>query len=85
MPHLGLLEWIIIGFIAGAISAALIGGRTARGCLPNIIVGILGGILGGWLAERMGFTSIDGLIAIIVVAVLGSLVVRLILKAINER
>jgi uncharacterized membrane protein YeaQ/YmgE (transglycosylase-associated protein family) len=85
MLHLGLFEWIIIGFIAGALSAALIGGRTARGCLPNIIVGILGGILGGWLAERMGFTSIDGLIAVIVVAVLGSLVVRLILKAINER
>jgi uncharacterized membrane protein YeaQ/YmgE (transglycosylase-associated protein family) len=85
MPELGLLEWIIIGFIAGAISGALIGGRTARGCLPNIVVGILGGIVGGWLAREMGFVSIDGLIAIIAVAVLGSLVVRLVLKAINER
>jgi uncharacterized membrane protein YeaQ/YmgE (transglycosylase-associated protein family) len=85
MPELGLLEWIIIGFIAGAISGALVGGRTARGCLPNIVVGILGGIVGGWLAREMGFVSIDGLIAIIVVAVLGSLVVRLVLKAINER
>ncbi len=85
MPDLGLLEWIIIGLIAGAISGALIGGRTARGCLPNIVVGILGGILGGWLAQQMGFTPVNGLIAIIAVAVLGSLVVRLILKAINER
>ena len=85
MPELGLLEWIIIGLIAGAISGALVGGRTARGCLPNIIVGILGGIIGGWLARQMGFVSIDGLIAIIAVAVLGSLVVRLVLKAINER
>ncbi len=85
MPELGLLEWIIIGFIAGAISGALIGGRTARGCLPNIVVGILGGIIGGWLAREMGFVSVDGLIAIIVVAVLGSLIVRLVLKAINER
>jgi uncharacterized membrane protein YeaQ/YmgE (transglycosylase-associated protein family) len=85
MPELGLLEWIIIGFIAGAISGALIGGRTARGCLPNIVVGILGGIVGGWLAREMGFVSIDGLIAIIAVAVLGSLIVRLVLKAINER
>jgi uncharacterized membrane protein YeaQ/YmgE (transglycosylase-associated protein family) len=85
MPELGLLEWIIIGFVAGAISGALIGGRTARGCLPNIVVGILGGIVGGWLARQMGFVSVDGLIAIIVVAVLGSLVVRLVLKAINER
>jgi uncharacterized membrane protein YeaQ/YmgE (transglycosylase-associated protein family) len=82
MPELGLLEWIFIGFIAGAISGALVGGRTARGCLPNIVVGILGGIVGGWLADQMGFTSVNGLIAIIAVAVLGSLVVRLVLNAI---
>lgn len=83
--NLGLIEWIVIGFLAGAISGALVGGRTARGCLPNIVVGILGGIVGGWLAQQMGFTQITGLIAIIAVAVFGSLVVRLILKAINER
>jgi uncharacterized membrane protein YeaQ/YmgE (transglycosylase-associated protein family) len=83
--NLGLIEWIIIGFLAGAISGALIGGRTARGCLPNIVVGILGGIVGGWLAQQMGFTQVSGLVATIAVAVLGSLVVRLVLKAINER
>ena len=81
MPNLGFLEWIIIGLIAGAISGALIGGRTARGCLPNIVVGILGGVIGGWLADQMGFSSINGLIAIIAVAVLGSLLVRLVLNA----
>jgi uncharacterized membrane protein YeaQ/YmgE (transglycosylase-associated protein family) len=83
--NLGLIEWIIIGFLAGAISGALIGGRTARGCLPNIVVGILGGIVGGWLAQQMGFTQVSGLVATIAVAVLGSLVVRLVLKAISER
>ena len=85
MPDYGIVGWIVVGFLAGAISGALIGGRTARGCLPNIVVGILGAIVGGWLAQQMGFTSVNGLIASIVVAVLGSLVVRLVLKAINER
>ena len=85
MPDLGLFGWIVVGFIAGAISGALIGGRTARGCLPNIVVGILGGIIGGWLASQMGFTQINGLIATIAVAVLGSLVVRLVLNAIGNR
>ena len=33
---------------------ALVGGRTARGCLPNIVVGIIGGIVGGWLAQADG-------------------------------
>ncbi len=84
MPE-GIVGWIVVGFLAGAISGALIGGRTARGCLPNIVIGILGAIVGGWLAQQMGFTSFNGFIASIVVAVLGSLVVRLVLKAINER
>jgi uncharacterized membrane protein YeaQ/YmgE (transglycosylase-associated protein family) len=81
MPDLGILGWIIVGLIAGAISGALVGGRTARGCLPNIVVGILGGVIGGWLAEQMGFGPTNGLIAAIVVATLGSIVVRLVLNA----
>ncbi|MEA2578336.1 MAG: hypothetical protein QOD78_1924 [Chloroflexota bacterium] len=85
MPELGILGWIVVGFLAGAISGGLVGGRTARGCLPNIVVGILGGIVGGWLAQQMGFSQTNGLIAAIVVAVFGALVVRLVLKAINER
>ena len=83
MLEMNLVGWIVVGFIAGAISGALIGGRTARGCLPNIVVGILGGILGGWLAKQMGFTEINGFIAAVIVAVLGSLVIRLLLNAVS--
>lgn len=83
LTGLGIIEWIVVGLIAGAISGALVGGRTARGCLPNIVVGILGGVIGGWLASQMGFSPVNGLIAAIVVATLGSLVVRLVLNAIS--
>lgn len=83
MLDMGILGWIVVGFLAGAISGALVGGRTARGCLPNVVVGILGGVLGGWLAQQMGFTAINGFIAAVIVAVLGSLVIRLILNAIS--
>ena len=58
---MGVIGWIVVGFLAGAISGALVGGKTARGCLPNIVVGILGGLLGGWLANAMGFTERPGL------------------------
>ena len=79
----GLVRWIVVGFLAGSISAALMGGKTARGCLPNIVVGIVGGVVGGWLAQQLGYTSVSGLIASIVVATLGSIVVRLILNALE--
>jgi uncharacterized membrane protein YeaQ/YmgE (transglycosylase-associated protein family) len=83
MPDLGIIEWIILGLIAGAISGALVGGRTARGCLPNVVVGIVGGVIGGWLADVMGFGRVDGVIAVIVAATLGSIIVRLILNAMD--
>jgi uncharacterized membrane protein YeaQ/YmgE (transglycosylase-associated protein family) len=84
VPDLGIVGWIIVGLISGALSGALVGGRTARGCLPNIVVGIVGGIIGGWLAQAMGFGPTNGLIAAIVVATLGSIVVRLILNAMDS-
>ena len=80
-----LLYWIIIGFLGGALSAAVVGGRTARGCLPNIVVGVLGAVLGGWLAGQLGFSQVQGFLAAVVVAVLGSIVVRVILEAISPR
>ena len=85
MPQLDLLGWIIVGFIAGALSAAVVGGRTARGCLPNIVVGVLGGVLGGWLARQLGFGQGEGLLAAIVVAFLGSIVVRVLLEALAPK
>ena len=81
MLSMDLIGWIVVGFFAGAISGALLGGRTARGCLPNVIIGILGGVLGGWLAVQMGFEQTNGFIAAVVVALLGSLVIRLVLNA----
>ena len=79
------LGWILLGFIAGALSGAVVGGRTARGCLPNIVVGILGAIVGGWIARQMGFDQVSGFLAAIVVAVGGSIVVRIILEALSPR
>ena len=85
MPDLGLLGWIVVGLIAGALSGAVVGGRTARGCLPNIVIGIVGGVVGGWLAQQLGFGPTNGLIAAIVVATLGSILIRSVIGAVEDR
>jgi uncharacterized membrane protein YeaQ/YmgE (transglycosylase-associated protein family) len=77
------LGWIILGFIAGALSGAIVGGRTARGCLPNVVVGILGAIVGGWVAQQLGLGQAQGFIAAIVVALIGAIIVRVILEALS--
>jgi uncharacterized membrane protein YeaQ/YmgE (transglycosylase-associated protein family) len=80
-----LLYWIIIGFLAGAVSGAVVGGRTARGCLPNVVVGVLGAIVGGWLAIQLGFERGPTFIAVLIVSIIGAIVVRVILEALSPR
>jgi uncharacterized membrane protein YeaQ/YmgE (transglycosylase-associated protein family) len=82
---MNLLGWIVVGFLGGALSAAVVGGRTARGCLPNIVVGVIGAIIGGWIARELGFGQVEGFLAAVVAAVVGSIVVRVILEAISSR
>ena len=78
-----LIYWIILGFIAGALSGMVVGGRTARGCLPNVVVGVLGAIVGGWIATQLGFERGPGFIAAVIVALIGAIVVRVLLEAIS--
>jgi uncharacterized membrane protein YeaQ/YmgE (transglycosylase-associated protein family) len=78
-----LVYWIILGFIAGALSGAVVGGRTARGCLPNIVVGILGAVVGGWLANQLGLERGQGFLAAVIVALIGAIIVRVLLEAIS--
>ena len=79
---LGIIGWIVIGFLAGALSAMVVGGnRTPRGCLPNILIGVLGGVLGGFLAKQLfGTEAIYGWIASFVVAFIGAVIIRWLLS-----
>jgi uncharacterized membrane protein YeaQ/YmgE (transglycosylase-associated protein family) len=85
MLDMNVIGWIVVGGLAGWISAGLIGARTARGCLPNVLVGVLGGLIGGWAATAMGFGDAQGFVAALIVAVFGSLIVRLFFNAVSER
>jgi len=83
VPDLSILGWIVLGFFAGAISGWFVGLRSVQGCLPTIVVGILGGIVGGWLAGAMGYHGIAGFFTALVFATLGSILVRLVLRALE--
>jgi uncharacterized membrane protein YeaQ/YmgE (transglycosylase-associated protein family) len=79
---LGIIGWIVIGFFAGALSGVLVkGDNTPRGCLPNILIGVLGGVLGGLIAKTLFSTdAIYGWIGAFVVAFIGALIIRWLLR-----
>jgi uncharacterized membrane protein YeaQ/YmgE (transglycosylase-associated protein family) len=80
---MGLVGWIVVGFIAGSLSGWFVSDRTAQGCLRTVIVGIIGGVIGGWLSRQLGFGPVEGFIGAIVFATLGAVLVRLVLRAID--
>ena len=80
-----LIGWMVIGFVAGSISGWFVGVRSAQGCLPTIVVGILGAVVGGWLVGELGYGRSETFVGALVVATIGSIVVRVVLRAVETR
>jgi uncharacterized membrane protein YeaQ/YmgE (transglycosylase-associated protein family) len=80
MLEMGIIGWIVVGFIAGALSGVVFGDRTPRGCLPNIVIGVIGGVIGGFLARQLfDVDRTTGFLAAIAVALLGAVAFRFLL------
>ena len=84
MPGFDLIGWILSGLLAGSISGWFVGTKTVQGCLPTMVVGIIGGVVGGWLARELNGQPVSGFLGALVFATLGSIVVRLVLRALEN-
>lgn len=86
MPELGIFGWIIIGLIAGALAGFFVPGRERMGCLGTMIIGIIGGLLGGFLwVNVLGQDEASGWLGALVLAVIGSVIVLFVLRALRNR
>ena len=77
----GVLGWIIIGGLAGALAGRVVKG-SGFGILGDIIVGIVGALVGGLLAGLVLSESI-GLIGSFIVAFLGAVVFLWLLRVLS--
>ena len=50
---MGILGWIVLGLIAGAIAKLILPGRQGGGWIITIILGIVGAILGGFIGNAI--------------------------------
>jgi uncharacterized membrane protein YeaQ/YmgE (transglycosylase-associated protein family) len=51
---MGVLGWIVVGFVAGALARPITGGGWRLGCVGTTVVGIVGGLIGGALFNAAG-------------------------------
>ncbi len=83
--RMGILGWIFLGLIAGAIAKTLHPGDDPGGVLSTMLVGVLGAILGGAIASALGLGGIDSFFSLgtWLVAILGSLLLLVIYHAVT--
>ena len=51
---MGILSWIIVGLIVGALAKLVMPGRDPGGIIVTIALGIAGALLGGWIGRVLG-------------------------------
>ncbi|MBK3575659.1 GlsB/YeaQ/YmgE family stress response membrane protein [Streptomyces sp. MBT65] len=83
---MGIIAWIIIGLLAGAIAKMLMPGKDPGGIIVTMLIGIVGGLLGGWLGKVIfGVDSIDGFfdLSTWIAAIVGSLILLLVYRLVT--
>lgn len=86
MPEgLNVLSWMVIGLLAGAMAGWFVPGRERSGCIGTTLIGVAGGLLGGWIwTELLGQDQAGGFLGALLIAVLGSALVLIVLRAIRS-
>jgi uncharacterized membrane protein YeaQ/YmgE (transglycosylase-associated protein family) len=81
---MGILGWILFGFVVGLIARAVMPGRDPMGLIGTTVLGIVGALLAGWLGQALGlYGPDDG--AGFVSATIGAVVVLAIYHAVVRR
>ena len=84
---MGVIGWLVLGLIAGAIAKALHKGDEPGGLLGTLFVGVLGAILGGLIASAVGLGGISSFFSIgtWAVAIGGAFLLLIIYDALTRR
>jgi uncharacterized membrane protein YeaQ/YmgE (transglycosylase-associated protein family) len=84
---MGILGFLIVGLIAGAIAKMILPGRQGGGWLITLVLGVVGAILGGWIGSLIFGGGLGNFFDIRtwLLAILGSVIVLVIYGAVAGR
>jgi uncharacterized membrane protein YeaQ/YmgE (transglycosylase-associated protein family) len=82
---MGIIGWIVLGLLVGAIARAIVPGRTEpSGCIATTAIGILGALIGGFIASALDIGHIGDFfdLGTWLIAIAGSVLLLLIVRVI---
>jgi uncharacterized membrane protein YeaQ/YmgE (transglycosylase-associated protein family) len=79
-----LLVILLVGLVAGWLAGHLVRG-TGFGLIPDIAIGIVGALIGDWLFPQLGFHLASGMIARVLMASTGAILLLVVLKVLRRR
>ncbi len=72
---MGIISWIILGLIVGALAKWIMPGRDPGGFFVTILIGIAGGFLGGLIGSLLGLGTVTGFnVGSFILALVGALI-----------
>ena len=72
---MGIISWIFLGLIAGALAKFLVPGKDPGGFIVTILIGIVGAILGGFLGSFIGLGRVESFdLGGLIIATLGAII-----------
>ncbi|HSJ04952.1 MAG: GlsB/YeaQ/YmgE family stress response membrane protein [Verrucomicrobium sp.] len=84
---MGILSWIILGLIAGALAKLIMPGDQKGGCIMTTILGIFGAMIGGWVGSAVfNWGSVDRFdMRSLGIAIIGSLLLLFIFRLVGGK
>jgi len=84
---MGIIAWIVLGLIAGAIAKAIMPGKDPGGIIVTLILGVVGALLGGWIGSAVFGVGLGGFfnLSTWLLAIVGSLILLAIYRVIVGR
>jgi uncharacterized membrane protein YeaQ/YmgE (transglycosylase-associated protein family) len=77
---MGIIGWIILGLVAGAIAKAILPGTQGGGWIITLVLGVVGALLGGFIGSAIFGVGLQGFFDITtwLLAIGGAIIVLLI-------
>ena len=82
---MGILTWILLGLVAGAIAKFIMPGKDPGGFIVTILIGIAGAILGGFLGSFIGLGKIESFdLGGLFIATAGAIILLIIYRVVKK-